>query len=376
VYIYITTCIHYLYPILLSTTFIHYFYPMVAVKSTKATEYIKLGSLFIILMTIGIFYRKYDDKLMQESMDRNDGAIRDYLLTDSSKLGAISGKKPILWIPVKYEYNSRRWQSFGSRSSFDLNQPYIYLTVKSIIARCKDSFHICLVDDSSYARLLPGWKYGSTQIPEPIMAHARKLAIVRLLRTYGGMTVPPSFLCTRDLSELYASYCNAPAPAHAHASTMFVSEAVNRTTSVADYTADIDVMGCTPDSESMRGLEDYLVRLLATDSTNAMDCVGKIEQWCNSAVSRKEIQMVPAELVGVRDGAGKRVQVEELLASSYITFDPRVYGILIPSDDILNRTAYQWFAQLSGEAVLTSNTIIGKYILLANVPGDKNMLGR
>ena len=348
---------------------------MVDAKSTKVTEYIKLGSLFIILMTIGVFYRKYDDKLTRENMDRNDGAIRDYLLTDPSKLGAISQKKPILWIPVKYEYNSRKWQSFGSRSSFDLNQPYIYLTVKSIIAHCKDSFHICLVDDSSYARLLPGWKYGGTQIPEPIMEHARKLAIVRLLRTYGGMTVPPSFLCTRDLSELYWSYCTGTCTGTG-TTTMFVSEAVNRTTSVAEYTADISVMGCTPDSDSMRGLEDYLLRLMATDSTNAMDCVGKIEQWCNSAVYRKEIHMVSAELVGVRDGAGNRVQVEELLSSSYITFDPRTYGILIPSDDILNRTTYQWFTQLSGEEVLTSNTIIGKYILLANVPGDKNMLCR
>ena len=125
---------------------------------SKINEYIKIASLFMILMTIGVFYRRYDDKLLRESKDRNDSAIRDYLITDPDKLGAISTSRPILWIPIHYSYNSRKWQSFGSRSSYDLNQPYIYLTVKSIIKYCKDSFHVCLVDDDSYVKLMPGWK--------------------------------------------------------------------------------------------------------------------------------------------------------------------------------------------------------------------------
>ena len=82
---------------------------------SKVNEYIKIGSMIFILMAVGIFYRKYDDKLISESKSRNDDAIRDYLLTDPDDLGAISVGKPILWIPVVYEYNSRDWQSFGSR---------------------------------------------------------------------------------------------------------------------------------------------------------------------------------------------------------------------------------------------------------------------
>ena len=154
--------------------------------------------------------------------------------------------RPILWIPIVYTYNSRKWESFGSRSSYDLNQPYLYLVVKSIISYCKDSFHICLVDDNSYKRLMPDWGYEPNKTPEPVMEHARKLAIMRLLRIYGGMTVPPSFLCLRNLDELFH---NSLTPGV----DMFVCEEVNNSSlSNNEYITGISVMGCKQNSSSMK----------------------------------------------------------------------------------------------------------------------------
>ena len=37
---------------------------------------------------------------------------------------------------VEYNKNSRIWQSFSSRNSFELNQDYLYLTLRSIINKC------------------------------------------------------------------------------------------------------------------------------------------------------------------------------------------------------------------------------------------------
>ena len=227
---------------------------------SKLNEYIKLGSLFIILMTVGVFYRRYDDKLMRDSKERNDDAIREYLLTDPDTLGALSVSRPILWIPIVYSHNSRNWSSFGSRSSYDLNQPYIYLVVKSIISYCKDSFHICLVDDNSYKRLMPYWRYDPSTTPEPVMEHARKLAIIKLLRIYGGMTVPPSFLCLRSLDELFSQSISSK-------SDMFVCEEINRTSlSTSDYVTGISVMGCRANSEAMRELESFYDHAIVKDT--------------------------------------------------------------------------------------------------------------
>ena len=108
----------------------------------------------IIVIALGILYQKYCEK--QASIIPNDeyNEIRKYLLNESS---LAKSKKPIMWIYVPHEYNSRNWLSFGSRSSFDVNQPYLFLTVRSIINQCDQSFHICLIDDNSFANLIPDW---------------------------------------------------------------------------------------------------------------------------------------------------------------------------------------------------------------------------
>lgn len=327
-----------------------------------------MGSLFIILMTIGVFYRRYDDKLIIDSKERNDDAIRDYLLTDPDTLGALAVTRPILWIPIVYSHNSRNWSSFGSRSSYDLNQPYIYLVVKSIISYCKDSFHICLVDDKSYKRLMPDWRYDPKVTPEPVMEHARNLAIIKLLRVYGGMTVPPSFLCLRNLDELFSQSISSK-------SNMFVCEERNRTSLAGtDYVTGISVMGCTANSESMRELETFYEQAIVNDYTRDIDLSDKLGVMCNNLIRIGKVTRVNAELIGIRDRAGKKVDVEDLMGNSYIEFTSHAYGILIPANEILARTAYQWFVRLSAEQVLSSNTIIGKYILVANVPDKQKAL--
>ena len=46
---------------------------------------------------------------------------------------------------------------FGSRSSEELNQDYLYLTLRSIIDKCSDYFHVILIDDDSFDTLLEDW---------------------------------------------------------------------------------------------------------------------------------------------------------------------------------------------------------------------------
>jgi hypothetical protein len=337
---------------------------------SKLNDYIKMGSLFFILMTIGVFYRRYDDKLIRESKERNDDAIRDYLLTDPDKLGAISVTRPILWIPIVYTYNSRKWESFGSRSSYDLNQPYLYLVVKSIISYCKDSFHICLVDDNSYKRLMPDWGYEPNKTPEPVMEYARKLAMIRLLRIYGGMTVPPSFLCLRNLDELFHNSLTSNVD-------MFVCEEVNNSSlSNSEYVTGISVMGCKQNSSSMKELELVYSQAIRKDFTMNLELSGEISNICDKLIKHGNVSRVNSELLGIRSRDEKRIGVEELLGNSHLDISTHAYGILIPSNDILKRTAYQWFARMSGEQVLSSNTIIGKYILVANVPSAEKAVKR
>ena len=84
--------------------------------------------------------------------DDEDAMIKKYLLNESPLYGF---NRPKIWIHTKYEVNARKWKSFYSRNSTDLNQPYIHLTIKTIINHCGDDFNICLIDDETFSKLIP-----------------------------------------------------------------------------------------------------------------------------------------------------------------------------------------------------------------------------
>ena len=66
--------------------------------------------LIIIIITIGILYRKYDDRINKLNSTDDYVYLRKYLLEDSIyDLGKSKKKKPIMWIHVPYEVNSRKW---------------------------------------------------------------------------------------------------------------------------------------------------------------------------------------------------------------------------------------------------------------------------
>ena len=48
-----------------------------------------------------------------------------------------------------------------------------------------------------------------------------------------------------------------------------------------------------------------------------------------------------------------------------VELDSTAVGLYIPADEILRRTAFQWFARLSAKQALDSDTMIGKYLLIS-----------
>jgi hypothetical protein len=153
---------------------------------------------FAVLVLAAILYERFRLGAQDDEDARNYRLIRKYLLNDSSI--ARSGL-PILWVHIEYEKNARWWPSFGSRSTDDLNQPYVYLTIKSLIDRCGGDFNICLIDDDTFGKILPGWTVDFDRISDPVKNKMRNLALTRVLYHYGGLTVPASFLCMKNLGH-------------------------------------------------------------------------------------------------------------------------------------------------------------------------------
>jgi hypothetical protein len=319
---------------------------------------------FIILAVLLILYNRFEDKRKREESRDNYESIQKYLL-DGDTLA--KSKKPILWIHVPYEYNSRRWLDFGSRNSFELNQPYLYLTVKSIIHQCDKSFTICIIDDNTFKKLIPGWSVDMTTISNPILENMRQLALMKLLHTYGGLICPISFVCIRDLIEMYDKGTRGD--------KMFLCETndKNITSATNNYYPSLSFCGAPKDCNTVMKLIDFIQRTMSRDYTAETEFLGNYDRWANSKIKSGEINLINGLEIGVKTIDEEPIRIEHLMSNNYLKLYKGVFGILIPADEILKRRHFEWFSRLSGKKVLESNTIIGNY-LLVNIAEGGNIL--
>ncbi len=319
------------------------------------------GTLVLLFL-----YRRMQRKHARDQ-DREDYKTIQQIL-EEQRDDLAQSKKPILWIHIPYEYNARNWQSFGSRGSFELNQPYLYLTIQSIINKCADSFQICIIDDHSFEKLIPDWTIDMKLISNPISEKMRALGIAKLIYLYGGMVVPVSFLCLRDLKTLYDEGTQG--------GKMFVCENIDRnvTSSSYDFYPDIRFMGAPKKSAGMGSLLEFMQRTISGDFTDQSKFLGDFDRWANSRIQKGVIQLIPASQIGVRDQQGNPILLEDLMGTSVLDLSPTIYGVLVPGKDILSRRKYEWFSRMSIDQIMDANVILSKYIIMASVIDETGAL--
>ena len=151
----------------------------------KISEYV---IFFIVLIGLSSIYKNLKLDEVHNTSTYYYRMVNKYLLNANS-LGM--NNKPYIWIHLHNnntiipETNSRYWPSFYSRNTNYFNQPYQYLTIKSIIDKCGDDFNIALIDDNSFKKIIPNWSLDLTKIANPAKTHIRLLALSSILNIYG-----------------------------------------------------------------------------------------------------------------------------------------------------------------------------------------------
>jgi hypothetical protein len=311
--------------------------------------------IFIIAIILGLFYKRFIDKYEREDEIKRYELIRHYLLNETD---IATSTLPILWIHVPYELNSRSWESFSSRSSMELNLSYIQLTISSIIKHCGRDFKICLIDDKSFMKLIPGWSNDLDIVGSPLKEKIRFLAKLKLLDYYGGMFVPQSFLCLKSLKDMMYEGTRNNLP--------FICEKSNNTLNGGDFIAGLDILGSPKNNPHMQTIIRANELLISQDYTSASTVVGKNEQLFSKMIGESKLNVIDSKHLGVKDIDEKPILLEDLFSRDYIKFDNLLYGILIPHEQLLKRTAYNWFCKLSEIEVLQCDTILCKYFLMSN----------
>lgn len=307
-----------------------------------------------------IFISSYFANKIKSSFKDNDeyDIIKKYLLNDSPLYGF---NRPKIWIHTAYELNARKWKSFYSRNSVDLNQPYIHLTIKTIINHCGDDFNICLIDDETFSKLIPSWDIDLKTVAEPMKSEIRQIGILKLIYYYGGMTLPNSFLCTKNLKSLYEECISSK--------KAFVFEGVNHSMNLLKYTntllftPNLSFCGALKNDETIKELIEYLKnRNQSHHFTNEPDFLGETSVWCFDAIVEEKMILMGGELIGIKSKKRTPILLDDLMSEDFLDLPCNSYGIYIPDKEILTRKKYQWFAVMDAENILQSNIILSKYL--------------
>jgi len=316
-------------------------------------DYLKYIILISILILVSKVYENLKLKDLNENFKEDYDFVNKYLLNKSSL--ANNNNKPFIWIHIDQEVNSRWWSSFYSRNSTCLNEPYKFLTIKSIINKCGDDYNICLINDESFSKIIPDWNIDLEKIGNPLREHIRKIALSKVLYHYGGMLVPSSFICFDNLKTL-------------HNEKMFVCEFINDkyTSMQSNFFPNCKFMGCQKKCNKMKEFGDYLEMIYSQDYTNEVDFIDQANKWCYKEIMNKNITLVNGKVIGTKDKNNKEIRIDDVLTNTFIDLCPYGLGLYLPDKEILKRTNYEWFARLSAEQVLKSNTMAGKYLLISN----------
>ena len=309
---------------------------------------------FVILTVLGALYEKYKVKFVpDEELEKYD-LIKKYLLNGNEYLGG----KPILWVHTTHNINARNWVNFGSRNTNNLNPPYILSCIETIVKHCGKSFHVCLIDDDSFTRLLPKWEINISNLAEPVRNHVRKLAMAKLLYTYGGLQIPDSTIVLKDLLPIY----NQSLSSH----DCFIGQKVSRNvmSTYVSLTSNLDLMGCKRNCGCMNDYIKYLEKLNSRDYTNEVEFEGKMERFINKLCNDGLVKKLDGKVFGAKDKSNKDVTIDRLMGNTYVDFSENMLGIFIPQKMLLTRPKFAWFCRLSQSQLMSCDNIIAKWLII------------
>ena len=271
--------------------------------------------------------------------------------------------KPVIWLYYdSSEVNSRQWLDFGARSSRALHIPFLNLCYASIVKQNQDNYRIEVIGGlSGVAELLGGWDQLPPGLREPIApVNEAELNHIRaaILAKYGGLWLSPYSVCLKgfgvlpnkvvffgtDIDETYAGPNGTNVPGfRALWSPMPKHPMFNEWASVT-YSRVAQKRG----GDQIRGDAKW-------------DFVRFTTEYVSTGIE------VDPSVEGLRKKDGKRIQLEDLLASGTdgnLPFDLCKYTVYVPFPytELRDREIFGWFLRMSEDQIMNSDLSVS-YLL-------------
>lgn len=303
----------------------------------------------VLILVLRYLYNKWSFK---QNRTIDEKILQNYFYDNIDSITMIN--KPNLWIYIPLEHNSRDWINFFSRTTNNLNQPYIILCLISIIEKCKNDFNIIMYNDKLLDTIEPKIKKYS----KPNSDYYRDLAQMKLVYNYGGWILPMSTICLQNLSSTYWNNMRNGG---------FAVVDINNTSS-SKYT-DYFPSGLNFSFEKHNAILKEIINKYEKNidlPSSQRIFNGYLQQLLYKSCYEKRINAVSPNIFGRSDKNGNAILIDDLFSTNYIDFDyNNMVALCLPYKEILKRKHFNWFARMSENQILNSNLFIHKIFILA-----------
>uniref|UniRef100_A0A6C0LSI9 Uncharacterized protein n=1 Tax=viral metagenome TaxID=1070528 RepID=A0A6C0LSI9_9ZZZZ len=276
-------------------------------------------------------------------------------------------EKPILWVFYDTSIpNARKYNDFGSRSSRALNLPFLNLCYESIVKHNKSQYRIEVVDGlTGLADKLGGWDKLPAKYQNPLVTlEPADLCWIRaaLLSKYGGLWVAPATICLAPFGHL-------PQKPVFFGTDPDESFAGTAGTAVPNFQV---AWAPSPNNPLWAGWEAKSRQRLS--ASGGGDTARNDHKWEFLAVTAlyPDIEVRPNVEVSRKGAAGRRIQIEDILAAGQdgdwpFEVYPTSQYVPLPWPELRDRRVFGWFLRMSEDQIKESDLVIRDLFNLAGV---------
>jgi len=278
-----------------------------------------------------------------------------YEATDLLKRGM---DLPSIWVFLDTSIlNARQYSDFGARSSRALNLPFLNLCYESIARQNASQYKIQAISGlAGLAELLGGWNELPDKLQNPLVTlEPCDFTWIRsaILAKYGGLWVAPATICLRP----FGSLPQTPVFFGTDTDETFVGTAG---TPVPNFQ-----VAWSPKPQDPLWVAWEAMSKKRLNKSGGGDTARGADKWEFLALAARfpDIDVRPLAEVGRKGSAGRRIQIEDLLAAGQegdLPFEigPMAVYVPLPWPELRDRRAFGWFLRLSEDQIAESDLVI------------------
>ncbi len=274
---------------------------------------------------------------------------------------------PVIWVYYDTSVlNARDYSDFSARSSRALNLPFMNLCYESIARQNASQYRIeAITGIAGLAELLGGWNELPEKLKNPLVTlEPSDFSWIRsaVLAKHGGLWVAPTTICLKPFGKLP----DMPVFFGTDSDETFVGTSG---TPVPSFQ-----VAWSPGPQNPLWVAWEAMSRKRLNTSGGGDTARGADKWEFLALAARfpDIDVRPLAEVARKGAAGRRIQIEDLLAAGQegdwpFEIGPMALYVPLPWPELRDRRAFGWFLRMSEDQIAESDLVIRDLYRVAGV---------